>query len=294
MDKPLYRLKIPTAEEVTNYTQFKNGGGQAMQEFIKSDIRFFVAPIDIFDFPELTIYEQMVYLVLLSYSNPRESTAFPSYSTIAEKGRMSRMQAIRCVKSLVQKGLIIKEERFTMSSDKSIRRTSNIYHIASPKGGNSQLPRVVTHSYQGGNSQLPRVVTHSYQGSNSQLPEQIHFNNIDQIEMDKIDQDLRKHIEKLGLIRYAEAIIEVYDKRTVTKKVFFEVLERVADKIGQVRDVKNYLTRSLRNEAGKKRNPGLPKSMTSPPENVINEQEAKAKLELSERLLKQLYPTGEK
>jgi len=266
-----------------------------MREYNKDTLRVFVVPADILDRNDLSTHEKLTYIVLRSFVNANDLSAFPSYSTIAEKASMSRRQAMRCVEALIEKGLIKKESRFTVTKNKLIKHTSNLYTLGPITGGDSQSPGVVTHSHQGGDSQSPGVVTHSHQGGDSQSPEQIHFNNIDlKIEMDKIDQDLRKHIEKLGLIRYAEAIIEVYDKRTVTKKVFFEVLERVADKIGQVRDVKNYLTRSLRNEAGKKRNPGLPKSMTSPPENVINEQEAKAKLELAERLLKQLYPNGEK
>ncbi|MES7218714.1 helix-turn-helix domain-containing protein, partial [Cutibacterium acnes] len=86
-----------------------------MAEFLQDNLRVFVVPVDIMDIPDLDIYEQMVYIVLRSFANAREATAFPSYSTIAKLGRMSRRKAIDCVATLVAKGLLKKEVRLDVT-----------------------------------------------------------------------------------------------------------------------------------------------------------------------------------
>jgi len=105
------------------------------KEFIQDDgqLRVFIVPVDIMDVPDLTIYEQMTYMVLRSYVNPTNPTAFPSYPTIAKRGRMSRSSAIRAVEGLVQKGLINKEIRLDVSKNRKIRNTSNMYTLITPK-----------------------------------------------------------------------------------------------------------------------------------------------------------------
>jgi hypothetical protein len=100
-----------------------------MKELLQDNLRVFVVPVDIMDIPSLDIYEQMVYIVLRSFTNPREATAFPSYNTIAKLGRMSRRKAIDCVTSLVEKGLLKKEVRLDVTKNINITKKSNLYTL---------------------------------------------------------------------------------------------------------------------------------------------------------------------
>ena len=137
-------------------------------DFVQSEFRMFVVPVDIFSVPDLSIHEQMTYIVIQSHSSARERTAFPSYETIAKEGRMSRRHAIRCVESLVTKGLLHKESQMRVTRHREIVQTSNLYRVKDPRG-------VVTPSHQGSDSQSPGVVTPSHQGSDSQSPKQDHL-----------------------------------------------------------------------------------------------------------------------
>lgn len=138
------------------------------QDILQDDgqLRIFVVPVDIIDVPDLNIYEQMTYMILRSYVNPTDSTAFPSYSTIAKRGRMSRRSAIRAIEGLVQKGLLNKEIRLDVSKNRKIRNTSNLYTVNTPKPMENK--EVVTDRHQGGEcltdttpsvSQTPPLVT---------------------------------------------------------------------------------------------------------------------------------------
>lgn len=129
-------------------------------EFLQDDgqLRVFIVPVDIMDVPDLTIYEQMAYMVLRSYVNPSDPTAFPSYPTIAKRGRMSRSSAIRAIEGLIQKGLIMKEIRLDVSKNRKIKHTSNRYTLITPKrqGSVSQKRGVVSHRNGGSVSQTPK------------------------------------------------------------------------------------------------------------------------------------------
>lgn len=102
-------------------------------DMLKSELRVGIFPVDIFKVPGLTNNEKLVYIVLQSFTNAHENTAFPSYSTIAKLASISRQTAITCVKSLIEKGLIIKEKRFIENKNGQIERTSNLYVIRMPK-----------------------------------------------------------------------------------------------------------------------------------------------------------------
>ena len=84
---------------------------------------------DLLDREDLTIYEKTVYTVIERYVNG-ENKAFPSYETIAKKGSMAKVQAMRIVKSLIQKGLLKKEVRKTKDNK---GYTSNLYTLLNPK-----------------------------------------------------------------------------------------------------------------------------------------------------------------
>jgi Helix-turn-helix domain len=134
-----------------------------MAEFLQDNLRVFVVPVEIMDVPGLDVYEQMVYFVLRSFASAREATAFPSYTTIAKLGRMSRRKAIDCVAKLVEKGLLKKEVRLDITNNRKIRNTSNLYTIESPK--------MVHAVHQGSARCAPRVVHAVHQGGAQRAPE---------------------------------------------------------------------------------------------------------------------------
>lgn len=110
-------------------------------EFIQDDgqLRVFIVPVDILDVPDLTTSEKLVYIVLRSFVNPTDPTAFPSYETIAKKASLKRRRTIDIVKSLEEKGLIQKRIRFDVSKNRKIKNTSNLYTLVTPK---KQQPKV--------------------------------------------------------------------------------------------------------------------------------------------------------
>ena len=135
-----------------------------MADRLNDQLRVFVVPVDIMEIPDLSIHEQMTYIVLRSFANAHSSTAFPSYATIARLGRMTRRHAINCVGVLIKKGLLTKEEQFKVTKEKKIRQSSNIYTIESP--------RVVNGIHQGSEYHSPGVVNTIHQGSEYHSPEQ--------------------------------------------------------------------------------------------------------------------------
>lgn len=150
-------------------------------EFIKDDLRVFVVPVDVLELEELSIYEKMVYIVLRSFCNPHKPEAFPSYDTIAKMGSMSRRQAIYCVNSLMEKGLIKKERRYDVTKNRKIRHTSNLYTLQTPKKqrksdckekrGDSQSPNLVHDMHHPSAQHAPGVVHDMHQGGAQHAPE---------------------------------------------------------------------------------------------------------------------------
>lgn len=147
------------------------------KEFLRDDgqLRVFVVPVDIMDVPGLDIYEQMVYMVLRSYVNPTEPTAFPSYKTIAERGRMSRRKAIDAMQGLVDKGLIQKEARLTVTKNRQIRNTSNLYTVMTPKATPKQASGEKTNKTKGSAQRAPGVVHDMHQGGAQRAPYHYHL-----------------------------------------------------------------------------------------------------------------------
>ncbi|MCL4386689.1 MAG: helix-turn-helix domain-containing protein [Cyanobacteria bacterium] len=121
---------------------------------------------DLLDREDLTIYEKTVYIVIARYVNG-ENKAFPSYETIAKKGSMAKIQAMRVVKSLTQKGLLKKENRKNKDNKGS---TSNLYTLLNPKPknkDNNNKKEGVSDRYPGGNPQISGVVSPRYPNNTS-------------------------------------------------------------------------------------------------------------------------------
>jgi hypothetical protein len=129
---------------------------------MKDTLRIFVVPTEILDV-ELDVYEKMVYMVLRSYANGQDDTAFPSYETIAKKGSMGRKKAIQCIKKLEEMGLVVKEER-KMVKNGSIVNTSNLYTIKRPA-------EVVSEKHHPSVSETPPLVSDRHHPSVPQTPE---------------------------------------------------------------------------------------------------------------------------
>lgn len=202
-----------------------------MTEFLQDNLRVFVVPVDIMDVQGLDIYEQMVYIVLRSFTNPREATAFPSYNTIAKLGRMSRRKAIDCVASLVEKGLLKKEVRLDITKNRKIRNTSNLYTVESPRGvhdvhqGSAQ--RAPEHNH------LTKPIRTKSSNNNTQVP--------------NVDVDIQNHIKNLLL----DHDIQINDK-IITKWLKLEnkvetVLSAIHDTLNRpdIKNVVGYVTKIL-------------------------------------------------
>jgi len=121
---------------------------------------------DLLDREDLTIYEKTVYIVIARYVNG-ENKAFPSYETLAKKGSMAKVQAMRVVKSLIQKGLLKKEARKNKDNEGS---TSNLYTLLNPKPqdkNNNEKDKGVSDRYPGGKPQILGVVSDRYPNNTS-------------------------------------------------------------------------------------------------------------------------------
>lgn len=108
-----------------------------MSDKLQDNLRVFVTPVEILEVEELDIYEKMAYIVIRSHCNAREATAWPSYNTIAREGSMSRRKAIDAVNSLIDKGLVVKNEgrnqlHRSVTNNGKIRNDSNRYTLERP------------------------------------------------------------------------------------------------------------------------------------------------------------------
>lgn len=82
------------------------------------------------DREDLTIYEKIIYVVLVRYSD-NESSCFPSKLTISKKSGCSIATVKRVINSLEEKELIKKVNR----KNEHGNNESNLYYIASLNGG---------------------------------------------------------------------------------------------------------------------------------------------------------------
>jgi hypothetical protein len=139
---------------------------------------------ELLDREDMTIYEKTVYIVIARYVDG-ENKAFPSYETIAKKGSMAKVQAMRVVKSLVKKGLLKKKSRRTCDNGS----TSNLYTLLNPKPKNeygSGKNKGVSHRYPGGKPQIPRLVSPRYPNNT----------NIKKTNLDNVNGGGGKRVEK--------------------------------------------------------------------------------------------------
>lgn len=79
--------------------------------------------------------EKITYITIASFCNAA-GMAFPSYKRIAETANYSRKTAIRHVKKLIKRGLLLKQSRRTNRGD----QTSNLYTLIIPNSPSLSLP----------------------------------------------------------------------------------------------------------------------------------------------------------
>lgn len=90
---------------------------------------WFWAENSLVDREDLSIYEKMIYIVLIRYSD-EESCCFPSYRTISKKAGCSERQVSNVLKKLEEKGLLIRKNRKRKGSNE---KESNLYVLLSVK-----------------------------------------------------------------------------------------------------------------------------------------------------------------
>jgi hypothetical protein len=234
-------------------------------EHIKDNLKVFVVPVDIFDVPNLSIYDKMVYIVLRSFVNPRELTAFPSYALIAKLAGMTPRKAMQSMQVLIDVGLVTKETRFEVTEDRKIRQTSNLYKLENPNRlvGESHSPPPVNHIHPGGESHSPPPVNHIHPGGESHSHEQIHLTNpsITNPFNKSIYPKMHAWIESLAarkIYRLTDKIKIFHDLYMEMKEVdgfddslFIIVANRVLDE--KPRNFKAYMRKALEKEIVEKK-----------------------------------------
>ena len=158
---------------------------------------------DLLDREDLTIYEKTVYIVIARYVNG-ENKAFPSYETIAKKGSMAKIQAMRVVKSLTQKGLLKKEARKNKDNEGS---TSNFYTLLNPKLKDNN--KGVSDRYPGGKPQIPGVVSGRY--PNNTNIKKTSLNNVNRADREEVVENSNEEIK--GVIAENEEDINDIERK---------------------------------------------------------------------------------
>ena len=158
---------------------------------------------DLLDREDLTIYEKTVYIVIARYVNG-ENKAFPSYETIAKKGSMAKIQAMRVVKSLTQKGLLKKEARKNKDNE---GYTSNFYTLLNQKLKDNN--KGVSDRYPGGKPQIPGVVSGRY--PNNTNIKKTSLNNVNRADREEVVENSNEEIK--GVIAENEEDINDIERK---------------------------------------------------------------------------------
>ena len=241
-------------------------------QYIQDNQRIFIVPIDILDIPDLTVYEQMAYIVLRSFANMRQQSAFPSYATIAKLGRMSRDAAIKAIQKLAEKGLITKETRPVASKNQKFKNESNVYHFASlhhyRNHDNVDQSEVVVHSDHVSDLNTPDGQAWSSETTRGSRPEQPDlkafkdFKEFKKIEEEEEEISLSPEIKKvIQSYRSTEKIpafaldklVKAVDLNDVPAELLDYVLQKTSSRLkdGKIIHVLNWMVGAIQNELSK-------------------------------------------
>ena len=119
---------------------------------------------DLVDITTLTIYEKMVYIVLVRLADNVTSTCYPSLEAISKKAGCSTSQVKRVIKTLEEKGLIKKIQR---AIENSKEKDTNLYYVFSIE--DSQVSPVRTNGKFCENQQVSPVRTNGEFCENQQV-----------------------------------------------------------------------------------------------------------------------------
>lgn len=141
-----------------------------MQEFIQDTYRVFVVPVAVLEDSGLSAQEKLVYVVLRSFCSAHKSEVFPSHATICRLSSLSKSTVIRVLKSLQEKGYIIKKHNYKYDTErKTARQTSNIYKLDVPK--QKVMHRGVTETRGGVSQRHGGGVTETHEHNHLTNPE---------------------------------------------------------------------------------------------------------------------------
>lgn len=235
------------------------------KETMKDDLRVFVVPVEILDVPDIDIYEQMAYIVLRSFANARDNSAFPSYETIAKLGRMSRRKAIDAVNKLIDKGLVTKETRMTVTKHGRIRNTSNVYTLKRPcqavhntHPDSAQYALTPVHDVHPPSAYRAPELNHLKKSFRTSLKEQNTVSTTSQsVSLFKVPTIAVKVFERNGLTDRLEDIEMVYaslqNEKGFTDAIFIQAIQKNAvhreamNKDKSSRAFQNYLLKAIMN-----------------------------------------------
>jgi len=119
---------------------------------VRMDVPFFQVPNAVFRLG-LKVSELAVYTYLCKCGN-QGGTAFPSYNDIAAKCSISRSTAMRAVKSLEAKEIIVKQKRYSGNREEYF---SNVYVVQHSFEASESLPEdlVFDSFHSAGATELP-------------------------------------------------------------------------------------------------------------------------------------------
>ena len=208
-----------------------------MQNYIKDNRRFNFTMVEneLLENEDLGTYEKLLYITLCKFAG-QENTCFPSRKTLAKLVSCSVKTIDNKLKSLIDKGLISKQERRNEKGE----HTSNLYII---KGVAKQIR-------QGGETDSPRGETDS--------PELYSLNNItSNNKIEEEDAREKKVPEKISTkfeqvfnrklsAKFYQKLIKIYSDPQILMKALL-VAEEKADKPGWlIETLKNWKEEKLK------------------------------------------------
>ena len=140
---------------------------------------WFMVENELIDNLNLTIYEKMVYMVLVRHAN-EDSSCFPSITTIAKKAGCGTTKVKTVIKDLEDKKLIIKQKRSKAGKKEN---DSNLYLVMSVVG---RSPHDLGHDTTGGRSPHDQGVGRHASSNNTN----INNTNITSMYIDKEDESV--------------------------------------------------------------------------------------------------------
>lgn len=140
---------------------------------------WFMVENELIDNLNLTIYEKMVYMVLVRHAN-EDSSCFPSITTIAKKAGCGTTKVKTVIKDLEDKKLIIKQKRSKAGKKEN---DSNLYLVMSVVG---RSPHDLGHETTGGRSPHDQGVGRHASSNNTN----INNTNITSMYIDKEDESV--------------------------------------------------------------------------------------------------------